>query len=105
MKDKDSQLIFEAYNQLNEYGMPMASSEEKKHKVEDAERCPVTGKLRKKSDEEEDNEIPSQEDAEETARIARSLEDIADNLKQLNVYVDFLTTGSRAMGFAPGKKS
>ena len=60
---------------------------------EDEERCPVTGKLRKKEDEEDENDLTS---------VESSLNDIANELKTLNQYVDFLTTGSRAQGFTGG---
>tara|TARA_A100001515_G_scaffold143588_1_gene145124 strand:+ start:7230 stop:7820 length:591 start_codon:yes stop_codon:yes gene_type:complete len=69
---------------------------------EDAERCPITGKLRKKSQDEEDSEPSSEEDEIDDPSVAndmvKALQDIANELRSLNQYVDFMSTGTRTRG-------
>jgi|TARA_A100000172_G_C3033756_1_gene107710 hypothetical protein len=86
MKDLDSKLIYEAYvnEDLNDqYAPEDAPADDQMDSFE-----PLEGE-----DEESDNN---------SASIARSLESIVGELKTLNQYVDFITTGTRAPGFTGG---
>ena len=81
MKDLDTKLIYEAYlkEDLNDQYAP-----------EDAP-----------ADDQMDSFEPLEGEDEEynTSNIEKALVDIVGELKTLNQYVDFLTTGTRAPGF------
>ena len=86
MKDLDTKLIYEAYlkEDLNDQYAP-----------EDAPADDQMDSFEPLEGEDEENNL---------SKIEASLEKIADELKTLNQYADFMTTGTRAQGFTGGTK-
>jgi hypothetical protein len=90
MKDKDQDLIFEAYAEtLNEDNNDQYAPEE-------APADDQLGGLEPLDTEGDEAEENASED------IAKALQDIVGELKTLNQYADFMTTGTRAQGFTGG---
>jgi hypothetical protein len=100
MKDNDTQLIAEAYTQ--EVHLPLkkaAESEEydqddnDQYAPEEAAADDQLGQMEPLDGEDEEVDL---------TKIETALNNIADELKTLNSYADFMTTGTRGKGFTGG---
>tara|TARA_A100000172_G_scaffold3619_1_gene2190 strand:- start:11952 stop:12230 length:279 start_codon:yes stop_codon:yes gene_type:complete len=85
----DQDLIFEAYINNDE----VEQDDNDEFAPEEAAADDQLGEMEPLDGENEENDL---------SKIEASLERIADELKTLNQYADFMTTGTRAQGFAGG---
>lgn len=87
----DQDLIFEAYINNNE----VEQDDNDQFAPEEAAADDQLGEMEPLDDEAEEDSVKE---------IAKQLGDIVDQLRTLNQYADFMTTGTRAQGFTGGTK-
>jgi len=112
MTDKDSKLIYEAYNskkdEVVEENLDIIDaltnltqqSEEEEHSDEDAENCPMSDE--EHDSEEEHDAEEDQEIGDDAKQISKHLESLVFELQRLNDSIGLYVRGKRPASFVSG---